>query len=98
SSELEARHDSICRLVDHLSGRLEAEQERWVGAEHPAAEICGEATSESERALQRLRQDGSEQHKGSIQPRLSADPGWVEDSLRRRRIDALRRAEQRRRL
>ncbi len=98
SSELEARLDSICRLVDHLSGRLEAEQERWIGAEHPAAEVCGEATSESERALQRLRQETFEQFSGSTQPRLSEDPGWVEDSLRRRRIDALRRAEQRRRL
>src|SRR5690606_606943 len=29
SAELEARLDALCQLVDHLSGRLEAEQERW---------------------------------------------------------------------
>lgn len=98
SAELEARLDALCQLVDHLSGRLEAEQERWVGAEHPAAEICGEAISESERALQRLRQEPGSSPGDSLQPRLAEDPGWVEDSLRRRRIDALRRAEQRRRL
>lgn len=98
TAEVEARLDSICQLVDHLSGRLEAEQERWIGAEHPAAEICGEAISESEQALQRLRQDAAQQHGSALQPRLAEDPGWVEDSLRRRRIDALRRAEQRRKL
>ncbi len=69
----------LCRLVDRLIGRLEAEQSQWFDQDHPADELIGDAIAES----------GSDER---------ADLSWLEDSVRRGRIDSLHRAARRRRL
>jgi len=83
AAEIETRLDGLCRCVDRLVGRLEAEQQHWLAADQTAEEMFGDAMSESEQAIRRSAQ---------------RDSGWVEDSVRRQRIDSLHRAERRRRL
>jgi hypothetical protein len=111
AAEMETRLESICRCVDRLVGRLEAEQQHWLSADQTAEEIFGDAMSESEQAIGRSRRRGEaffengarrladEATDISSQPASShRDSGWVDDAVRRQRIDSLHRAQRRRRL
>jgi len=113
AAEIEGRLDGVCRSVDRLVGRLEAEQQHWLAADQTAEEIFGEAMTETEQAIRRARRRSEPQFEsnadggaddlvlGTRVPGHSAaspDSGWVDDSVRRQRIDSLHRAERRRRL
>ena len=111
AAEIEARLDGVCRNVDRLVGRLEAEQQHWLAADQTAEEMFGDAMTESEQAIRRSRrrgeahfENGAEQFVDGIASGTAdrnstrRDSGWVEDSVRRQRIDSLHRAERRRRL
>lgn len=114
AAEIEARLDGVCRCVDRLVGRLEAEQQHWLAADQTAEEMFGDAMTESEQAIRRARrrdeahfENGAEafvdEIAGGASDRQSTrrdrrDSGWVEDSVRRQRIDSLHRAQRHRRL
>jgi len=113
AAEIEGRLDGVCRSVDRLVGRLEAEQHHWVAADQTAEEIFGEAMTESDQAIRRARRRSEPQFEsiadasddalslanGTMHPSaLRPDSGWVEDSVRRQRIDSLHRAQRRRQL
>lgn len=111
AAEMETRLESICRSVDRLVGRLEAEQQHWLAADQTAEEIFGDAMSESEQAIGRSRRRGEaffengarrlsdETAAGFVEQASSHhDSGWVDDAVRRQRIDSLHRAQRRRRL
>jgi hypothetical protein len=111
AAEMETRLESICRCVDRLVGRLEADQQHWLAADQTAEELFGDAMSESEQAIGRSRRRGEAFFENGAQrladevasgsaDRASShrDSGWVDDAVRRQRIDSLHRAQRRRRL
>lgn len=111
AAEIEARLDGVCRCVDRLVGRLEAEQQHWLAADQTAEEMFGDAMTESEQAIRRSRRRGEAHFENGAQEFVDdiasgtsdrqstrRDSGWVEDSVRRQRIDSLHRAERRRKL
>lgn len=111
AAEIQSRLERLCQNVDRLVGRLEAEQQHWLAADQTAGELFGEAMSESEQALRRARRradarfdqaaealvgnlaDGTTRRGETV---VDDDSGWIEDSVRRQRIDSLHREQRRR--
>jgi predicted flap endonuclease-1-like 5' DNA nuclease len=98
-SEVAARLESICRGIDRLIGGLESDQQRWLeSADHDF--VTTNVVTESEQAILRQHrqaaEDGSVPHPGLNV--TAGDAAWVDDPVRRGRIDALRKSERRNRL
>lgn len=95
---------AVGRAVDRLVGGLEADQRHWLESDRDDDPLAGDILSETDQWLQRerRREIGLGTEPDELTPPgsddSSADPGWLEDSVRRSRIDSLRRAERRRRL
>lgn len=81
------RLDALCRSLDRHIGRLQAEQHHWLDQESHTQRLGGNIASESEQGLARLAPEPADR-----------DPAWVDDELRRGRIDALRRSQRLRRI
>ncbi|TVP98562.1 MAG: DUF4332 domain-containing protein [Planctomycetaceae bacterium] len=101
-SDTTDRIASIGSTVDRLIGSLEADQRHWLEADSDDAPLGGDILTETDQAFRRQRRraigidEPTERHVAT--DAAAQDHAWLEDPVRRSRIDSLRRSERRRRL